>query len=211
MNKLTTEEVYRRYPDLKPGQRYKGSTEKMIFLCPTHGRYGQSVNSHSHGSGCQKCGVLRAIRRPRQKPGKLYTFRCGCSGILPAAGKSNKFAVWKDSQSSFVCRVPGIFSHGKAAARKHGYKFPKNVSHSVIREMMETDCWRCGKPLDWSSLGSGKTPHLHHDHETGEILGFTHMRCNSHVELTVDELKRQLAEVETIAENPENWAVEDQE
>jgi len=56
-----------------------------------------------------------------------------------------------------------------------------NTPHQNIRKMMEEpNCWRCGQPLNWDKLGMGKTPHLHHNHITGELYGFTHAACNVH-------------------------------
>ena len=59
--------------------------------------------------------------------------------------------------------------------------------------MEEKLCWRCRKPMHWENLGKGKTPHLHHNHETGEIYGFTHSRCNpSALEEEIRELRKEI-------------------
>jgi len=45
----------------------------------------------------------------------------------------------------------------------------------------------------------GKTPHLHHDHETGEIFGFTHPVCNPHaLQDEIDELRKQVKHLELL-------------
>jgi hypothetical protein len=199
----TTKEIYQACPDLKPGQRYKNLKSKMIFLCPVHGPYLQGIPEHLRGHGCPKCGAARShshtVRQVAEKP---WTFSCGCSGILPSKGKSNKFA--RHSSKGFTCRVAGTLAKGTVEAQKRGFKFNADVPHSVIREMMEKDCWRCHGALDWSVMSNGTTPHLHHNHESGEILGFTHPNCNPRLlEMNNDELKHELAEVETIAENPQ--------
>ena len=63
-------------------------------------------------------------------------------------------------------------------AKRGNYKPIENTPHSVIRELMNKDvCVLCGKKLTWA-FGLSKTPHLHHDHETGKIIGFTHPVCN---------------------------------
>jgi hypothetical protein len=55
--------------------------------------------------------------------------------------------------------------------------------------MAEPNCERCGEPLVWE-FGLGKTPHLHHNHETGEPIGFTHPVCNPRaMEDEIDRLK----------------------
>jgi hypothetical protein len=65
--------------------------------------------------------------------------------------------------------------------------------HSVIRAMMEEpNCVLCSLPLTWE-FGMGKTPHLHHNHVTGEIYGFTHARCNAHdLMREIDRLRDQI-------------------
>ncbi len=200
IKKFTTEEIYRRWSDLKPGQRYRGCKFKMIFICPIHGPYRQTVDGHSAGRRCQRCHY------EFQKPGKPHTFPCGCSGILPPRRKSNKFAIWGPSKFGFRCRVFSNLHTGSTVAKERGYKFnAEMIPHSVIREMMEKHCWRCGGSLDWTILGRATTPHLHHDHETGEILGFTHPKCNPRlVEMNNDELKQQNRELSNIAELFEN-------
>jgi len=124
-----------------------------------------------------------------QRPGRPHVFPCGCSGILPISG-SNKFAC-KMRSSSATCRVSGILLNSKRAAkvRKHA-AINSDTPHSAIRQLMKEElCWRCRKPIQWS-LGRGVTPHLHHNHENGEIYGFTHSRCNPNaLEKEIDRLK----------------------
>jgi hypothetical protein len=39
----------------------------------------------------------------------------------------------------------------------------------------------------------GKTPHLHHDHNTGKLFGFTHNHCNPRaLEDEIERLKKEL-------------------
>jgi hypothetical protein len=183
---------YRYCSDLKPGQKYTNDGHsKMIFICPLHGPYWQRISNHQQGKGCSECGRIKTAKAITiQKLGEPFTFPCGCSGILPVRG-SNKFAIQKGR--SFCCRVSSILSCGSRDAQYGGYKF-NCIPHSIIRRMMERqDCWRCREPLDWV-FGSGRTPHLHHDHETGKILGFTHPKCNS-CSLDNDELKCELAKI----------------
>jgi len=35
-----------------------------------------------------------------------------------------------------------------------------------------------GKPLDWKTQNKGIYPSLHHNHDTGEVLGYIHNICN---------------------------------
>jgi hypothetical protein len=130
-----------------------------------------------------------------QKPEKEHTFRtCGCVGILPTWKGSNKFA--KFNGAGFQCRAAYLVTHSRIVATKLGYApIPSNTPHSVIRKLMdEPNCERCRQPLMWE-LGNHKTPHLHHDHETGEIYGFTHPKCNPRaLEDEIERLKKLLQE-----------------
>lgn len=162
----------------------------------------------SRGNGhCLACyNTNRQIvlgRKPMnyQTPGAQHTFSCGCSGILPQKkGDSNKFARW--SGRIFSCRILNILSASQGEARERAYKpIPKDTPHAVIRKMMEDPtCERCQQPLSWDDLGYGKTPHLHHDHATGEMLGFTHNRCNFRaMEIEIERLKELLQITNSLA------------
>jgi hypothetical protein len=154
-------------------------------------------NSVSYCPMCRDCrtNYQRATHgsKPlnRQMPGKKHTFLCGCSGILPKQRRQpNKFAV--AVSSNWACRAAIILKNSKFHAKK--YKpMDSNTPHSLIRELMEEpNCERCGQPLKWE-LGVGRTPHLHHDHDTGEIYGFTHLRCNSQaLENEIERLKAKI-------------------
>ena len=130
--------------------------------------------------------------RNRQEPCAAHRFPCGCSGVLPRHGERNMFAV--STGSVFICRILAILNMSQHAAKRGGHKpIPKPIPHAVIRKMMDDpNCERCGQPLVWE-FGMGKTPHLHHNHETGEPLGFTHPVCNPQaMENEIDRLKALL-------------------
>jgi hypothetical protein len=140
-----------------------------------------------------------------QVAGKEHTFPCGCSGTLPGnKTESNKFAVSKnigDGVNGWYCRVLKIVGSIRVSATLKGYKpIDMATPHSLIRQMMQRkDCVLCGELLEWK-FGPGKTPHLHHNHNTGEIYGFSHPRCNpnaleNHIwklEAEVKQLKQEL-------------------
>lgn len=143
------------------------------------------ILGRGHGL-CRDCSTLyqrqRTGGRPqnRQRAGEKHTFPCGCSGILPAQkGVVNLFAARSDTRNGWQCRVAQIINRAQQLAKRTDYKpIPADTPHKHIRKMMENpNCIACGQPLKWE-FGRGKTPPLHHSHETGEPWGFTHMRCN---------------------------------
>lgn len=137
---------------------------------------------------CRKCKVSYGQLKRReygvkpmkhQRRGEPFTFACGCAGILPQKG-SNGFAILKkkNGRDAFSCRVHAIISGSQRRARDGGYEpIPKNTPHAEIRQLMqEPNCVICRKPLLWES--GTRSPHMHHDHFTGKIFGFSHLNCN---------------------------------
>lgn len=127
----------------------------------------------------------------------FHRFPCGCSGILPSSGKSNVFAYWC---GKFRCRVSIILLRSsRSSSKKRGYKsIDATTSHSLIRKLMkEKNCVLCQQPLKWK-LGLNVTPHLHHNHGTGRIIGFAHPVCNW------TNLKRRVLELEAENQNLKN-------
>jgi hypothetical protein len=165
-----------------------------------------SASAVARGSGrCRSCHRKRSRqlhgRLPRnlQVPGKEHTFPCGCTGVLPnRRGDSNPFAKWMNK--AWQCRVSGILTASRRGAELYGHTpIDSNTSHVVIRKLMdEPNCERCRETLKWD-LGMGKTPHLHHDHESGEILGFTHPVCNPRaMEDEIEHLRKQIKKLQQI-------------
>jgi NAD-dependent SIR2 family protein deacetylase len=119
-----------------------------------------------------------SIPKNYQFLGKKHIFPCGCAALLPRTKRSTKYVVY--TGSGFVCRISTILKASKASARKRGHTaIPINTSHTAIRELMNNrKCERCARAMSWTIGDVLTTPHLHHDHETGEIYGFTHPKCN---------------------------------
>ncbi len=63
-------------------------------------------------------------------------------------------------------------------AKKKGHVQANGTPEEVVRLSSTPDCYACWMPLNWSGQGPTETPHLHHNHENGEILGFVHPVCN---------------------------------
>ncbi len=162
----------------------------------------------SHGSGrCLTCSAWRYHKTRKRKGSNPqtyqiadspFTFSCGCSGVLPHLGKSNLLAkAMSRTRDEWACRVATILKASRFNGEKQGYKsIDPNTPHSVIRTLMnEENCALCRKPLEWK-FGAGLTPHLHHDHASGEIFGFAHVKCNPKAE--AKEILRLKSEVKKL-------------
>jgi Recombination endonuclease VII len=160
--------------------------------CPTCGVVKDKNNTPSvkfrktNGLSCNTCvNTLSKENSPYQRmnsqnPESRHVFPCGCSDRLPKQGESNAFVRWVTK--SWGCRVTSILLSGIKRARQFKFKpISLDTPHTIIRDLMKNKiCIMCKVKLSWDkrSLGPGKTPHLHHDHDTGKILGFTHPVCN---------------------------------
>jgi len=159
----------------------------------------------SQGKLCKPCAV-ELYHKPNKKkkifqiPGSAHVFsRCGCEGILPVAHRvpSSFAAVSNPKMNGWTCRVRVILNTGATAARIGNYvAVPRNTPHEIIRKLMEEPlCVLCKELLDWSSLGAAKTPHLHHNHNTGEMYGFAHHKCNPlALENRIKELEERISQ-----------------
>ena len=176
---------------IKPLAHRHKCASRTCFVCGAFLIAGVATPSTvARGTGqCHSCAASdsRALSRARgvkpmniQISGQPHTFPCGCSGVLPAKrGESNKFAKWHGLV--WKCRAGFIIGTSQHAAQARKYTpIDSNTPHSIIRGMMEAaHCERCGGLLNWDDLGPGTTPHLDHNHETGEIRGFAHPSCNA--------------------------------
>lgn len=102
---------------------------------------------------------------------------CGssiCGGSLcPETGKSKHFC--------HHCTPEGWASHSlnshKTVAKKEGYAPPDITVDGLVRlRFITTHCHACQAKL-WWKLGED-SPHLDHNHVTGQVNGFSHRRCN---------------------------------
>lgn len=111
-----------------PPQDYVGNKTKVRILCPDHGEYLQTPNSHLGGRGCPECA--NDLKRQRNKAVSLQTLR-----ELPArlAGVN---ANWSYDFTTFV----GMAKHIRAHCAIHGefYASPNNL-------LRNSGCVKCGE------------------------------------------------------------------
>jgi hypothetical protein len=82
-----------------------------------------------------------------------------------------------------------IIRCARAKAKSRGYVSMRITPEEVVSLMLSTKhCVACGGELNW--ITKGESPHLHHNHTTGVVIGYVHSRCN-HVEGII---RRQISE-----------------
>jgi very-short-patch-repair endonuclease len=86
---------------------YKGSKEKIIFICKTHGEFLQSHIKHCCGQGCVKCAVIQTANKQRgnideflEKSKKIHGDKYDYSKV-EYNGRHNKITI--------ICKTHGEF------------------------------------------------------------------------------------------------------
>lgn len=138
-----------------------------------------------------------------QKPGTSFTFPCNHRAILPALGISSRYAYWcknpqyarKGTWRCGICmrqqihlRQKGLGADGLIgwatillrSLRYHAETGKYTAPHVSVQQLVElrlrsSKCALTDKPLDWEAT---RLPHLHHNHETGEVIGFVCEHAN---------------------------------
>jgi 5-methylcytosine-specific restriction endonuclease McrA len=120
----------------------------------------------------KSCGCLY-----KQIPGMYYTFRCGSIFRLPPIpGYSDEFCLWRNQNNSWICRSCMIIRASYWHAKYRRYTPDRtNCPNLVLIIKNQSECSAC--KIEFSVLAH-KEKHLHHDHDTGEVLGFLCQDCN---------------------------------
>lgn len=123
-------------------------------------------------------------RRRKNNPEKVrcphgrYKWNCDDCGGLKRCEKHGRVAR--------TCRIcfpkhwaQRILSSHRQNARKGKYAATQ-ITPAKLLKILKTSpsCCGCGAPLNYEAVGF-EAPCLHHDHNTGEVVGFAHRECNS--------------------------------
>lgn len=107
-------------------------------------------------------------------PHKRSRYDCRkCGGTSLCAHDKRRHSCWECSP---LTRIQGLLSASKSSAKTRGYKPPHITAQEYLNLLRSSKvCAACGEPLNADS----RRPHLHHNHDTGEVLGFVHSFCNN--------------------------------
>ena len=102
--------------------RYINSSTKVTIICPIHGEFEQSPNSHLSGSNCNKCvRILNASKNPANQPMSIKVF-VDRANKLHNGKYSYVKTVYKTAQDSIIitCPIHGDFEQ-QAKSHLSGY------------------------------------------------------------------------------------------
>lgn len=141
-------------------------------------KHGQIVCDHDqYYLNCAKCGThkQRQCEHGRQKPSR-------CRACNPIS--------WAKS----------ILSSLKRKARTHKHVEPLTTPDEIVELSIKPNCVVCETALSWEGKGTSNTPHLHHCHKTGQVIGFSHPTCNL-LEGKIKYLLKQIPDSVTFLRN----------
>jgi hypothetical protein len=133
----------------------------------------QSFCEHNRRKGtCKDCGGGSMCEHGRQRSNCK---NCGGSAVCILHGRTNRSCRLCFPKSWAV----RILSANRANAKRAGYCPPVVTAEDILILIDKSPlCCGCEEVLDYSQTGF-KAPCLHHNHETGEVVGFAHRECNS--------------------------------
>ena len=83
---------------------YKNSMEKVVILCPIHGRFMQLPSSHMNGNGCRKCADLAAtkskndfLKKAKCVHGNLYSY-----DLSNYKNRESKISIFCEKHGKFI-------------------------------------------------------------------------------------------------------------
>jgi hypothetical protein len=126
---------------------YMSAKDKVTIICPTHGEFEQTPDSHTKGCGCPKCGLETTSKR------MLGNRKISISDFIVRANTLHKnkytyekvrFEKTKD-KVIITCKEHGDFT---LSVNKHllGHECPKCTMHGRVQNGWSTSTWeKAGK------------------------------------------------------------------
>jgi hypothetical protein len=163
---------------------------------------GSQICEHNNSRGkCVECGGKNICEHKKLR---YHCKECKGDGICKH-GKHRQICVLckgsnicKHNKQSRGCKecyplrwAVGRLAVSKADARRRNRALPKITAIELLSLIdVSKVCIGCGGLLDWDLSSS---PHMHHNHVTGVVLGFCHSYCNQAEgmlsKMTVEERK----------------------
>lgn len=103
--------------------KYVNSSTKVKIICPKHGDFQQTPNSHLSGKGCPICGEIRSRKRYLPEPTLLYYIRYkGLYKIgITTTSIKNRYMGELEDKEDFKLIYSWKFPKGEEAYKKERY------------------------------------------------------------------------------------------
>lgn len=95
---------------------YNGDKKKIPIICPIHGKFMMTPNSHLNGQGCPKCGY--ELNASKKRTGKEKTI----NKFKEIYGELYDYKLWKDAYTNIGKKIPII-------CKKHGVFYKTIHAH----------------------------------------------------------------------------------
>ena len=113
---------------------YKNNRTKIIIICPEHGEFLQTPNSHLQGHGCKKCGYSRFNTTLNTRKELFLAKAISIHGDI--YDYSNIDFVNSTTKIEIICNTHGPFSQ-TPDSHSRGHGCPKCAKHSTTNEFIE--------------------------------------------------------------------------
>ena len=144
-----------------------------------------------HNKRKTRCIICKGAGICKHKKDKYMCLECNGGGICKHKKQRHVCIICKGAsvcnhgKLRNTCKICRPLSHAKTVLRwarrcckKFGYATPDITPEGLVNLYnVSTHCVGCGGPLNWGH-DNRHQPHLHHNHVTGEVLGFCHALCN---------------------------------
>jgi Recombination endonuclease VII len=148
-----------------------------VSIC-SHGRQrhqckecgGASICHHGkERRRCKECGGVGICEHARVRS---TCKECGGASVCHHGRRRNQCFVCDPQHWAKSC-----IQSSTGRALKLGYAPPAiTPDEAVALAQRSKQCALCGSDLDWQA---SRYPSLHHNHETGKVIGFVDHRCNN--------------------------------
>jgi hypothetical protein len=168
-----------------------------VYYCKSCG--GQAFCEHGRKTYCRQCGGkglcehdVRRSRCVKCKGGNI----CEHKSRKDRCKKCNGREICEHRKMRWCCRIcsPRGWANvnldvAVKKAKSLGYAPPKIGVEEYVKMMKSSKrCGLCDGLLDWN-----RSPHLHHNHVSGQVIGFCHAACN-----TVEGWFKKMSDVDII-------------
>lgn len=198
-----------RQPD-KPYSKYKEKAPKSSPI--THCKWGHEFTEENTYRDSTNRRICKACQRERQAvyrsqygegpgQGSFNATKTHCAKGHPYDEENTRFEYTKNGNLRRACRACSKENGRIQRFKKYG------ITEEHFEEMLSyqnNKCWICQKEFEFS-------PHIDHDHVTGEVRGLLCYPCNSAIGNLQEDLDRITRALEYLKKGPFQFSLTPEE